>query len=367
MIRRLPRRHRIVAACTLAAALLGPRTLPAAAEEETAAAATDVAVQVGKITRATVHAYVIAYGMVEAEPANANQPAAGARVASPIAGVVATALAVEGQRVEKGAVLFRLDSRVLDVAVERAKLSVEFAEKAVARQQRLLQAGGTSQKLIEEAQQQLDTSRSELANAQAQRALQTITAPLSGTVVRVHARPGEAVDLTTVLAELVDLQRLVVTANVASGELAALRIGQPAEISPEPAPTTDHSAAPTAAHGTLSRIGTQLDPRTAAAPVRVSLSADSGLRLGQFVRVRILVEERRNRLVVPIESVVKAGDANVIAVVEGDKATHKPVQIGLREASLVEVDGDGLQEGMTVVTTGAYGLPAETKIRILNR
>jgi hypothetical protein len=37
----------------------------------------------------------------------------------------------------------------------------------------------------------------------------------------------------------------------------------------------------------------------------------------------------------------------------------------LRDGGLVEIEGDGLQAGMTVVTEGAYGLPKETKIRVL--
>lgn len=55
----------------------------------------------------------------------------------------------------------------------------------------------------------------------------------------------------------------------------------------------------------------------------------------------------------------------VIAVVQGDKAAQKPVKARLRDGGLVEVEGEGLSEGMTVVTTGAYGLPKETKVRVL--
>ena len=42
-----------------------------------------------------------------------------------------------------------------------------------------------------------------------------------------------------------------------------------------------------------------------------------------------------------------------------------PVQVGLRDGDLVEISGDGITEGATVVTVGSYGLPKETKIRLL--
>lgn len=340
------------------------RTLLAADETEQAPA-TEVIVEVGQITRATLRAFVVAYGMVEPESSSMDRPAASARIASPVAGVIATAHCVEGERVEKGAELFRLDSRVVDVAVAKAQAAVDFAEKALARQQRLLTAGGASLKQVQEAQQQVDVARNELANARAQRALQTITAPLAGTVVRVNVKPGEAVDLSTVLAEIIDLDRLVVAASVPSAELPALRIGQPVLLAPDRAASTDSDPAPIAPLGMVAFIGSQVDPKTDTAPVRMSIPSNAGLRPGQFVSVRIVSDERRDRLTVPVGSVVKTADGPVIAVVEGDRAIQRPVKVGLRDGDLVEVSGDGLTPGTPVVTKGAYGLPKETKIRVL--
>ena len=112
-----------------------------------------------------------------------ERPAASARVAPFVPGVVTQVKCVEGQRVEKGAVLFQLDTRAADVAVD-------FAEKTLERQRKLVQIESTSQKALQEAEQQL-------AAARAQRALLQVQAPLAGTVVRVNVKPGEAVDLTS--------------------------------------------------------------------------------------------------------------------------------------------------------------------------
>lgn len=330
------------------------------------APATEVSVAVDQITRATLRSFVVAYGMVEPESPSMGRPAASARIASPVAGVIAQVRCVEGQRVEKGAELFQLDSRVIDVAVAKAQAAVDFAEKALARQQRLLDAGGASLRQVQEAQLQVDVARNELASARAQRGLQTITAPLTGTIVRINVKPGEAVDLSTVLAELIDLDRLVVAANVPSAELAALQIGQPVQLVPDRAASTDGNAAPTRPLGTVAFISPQVDPKTDTAPVRISIPSHAGLRPGQFVNVHIVSEERRDRLTVPIESVVKTVDGTVIAVVEDGRAIQTPVKVGLRDGGRFEIEGDGLREGMTVVTKGAYGLPKETKVRVVD-
>jgi membrane fusion protein (multidrug efflux system) len=304
---------------------------------------TDVPVHVAKITRATLRGYVTAYGTVAPEPAG-ERPAASARVSAFVAGVVTQVKCVEGQGVEKGAVLFQLDTRAADVAVD-------FAEKTLERQQKLVQVEGTSQKVLQEAEQQL-------AAARAQQALLQVQAPLAGMVVRVNVKPGEAVDLTSVLAEVIDLDRLVVSANVPSPELAALKVGQTVEV------LADQSAAPVM--GTLTFIGSEVDAKTGTTLVRVGVPAHSGLRPGQFVTVRIVSEEHKDRLAVPVESVVKDAEGKtVIALVQGDQATQKPVHAGLRDGGLVEVEAEGLQPGMTVVTQGAYALPKETKVRVL--
>jgi membrane fusion protein (multidrug efflux system) len=61
---------------------------------------------------------------------------------------------------------------------------------------------------------------------------------------------------------------------------------------------------------------------------------------------------------------VKADEGEVIYVVEGDRAVQKRVKTGLRDGNLVEVEAEGLKEGDTIVTVGAYGLPKETKVKI---
>jgi membrane fusion protein (multidrug efflux system) len=152
----------------------------------------------------------------------------------------------------------------------------------------------------------------------------------------------------------------VVSANVPSAELAALKVGQSAEVLAEKATAPVSEA--------LNYISPQVDVKTGTAVVRVSLPTNSGLRPGEFVTLRIVSEERRDRLAVPIESVAKdSSGGTVIAVVQDGKAVQKPVKVGLGDGGMVEVEADGLQADMPVVTEGAYALPKETKIRVLGK
>jgi multidrug efflux pump subunit AcrA (membrane-fusion protein) len=298
-------------------------------KEPEAAGETEVAVQVGRISLATLRHGVTAYGTVEPEPGVAGKAPASARIASPVAAIVAEVNCFEGQQVEKGQTLFTLkDSRKPDGSIEQALLK--------------------------------------------------ITAPLSGTVVYVNVRPGEVTDPETLtpLVELVDLNRLIIAANVPSSQMPAVKLGQTVEIVPQKGEVQDTFAttetaapnsAPVAVIGTVTLIEDRVDPKTDMGPVDISVPAEARLRPGQFVRVRIITEERRDCLTVPSRSIVKNQSGEwVIWLVSGKQAIQQPVKVGFREGDMVQVHSLILQPGDKVVTTGAYGLPEKTRIRILS-
>jgi cobalt-zinc-cadmium efflux system membrane fusion protein len=181
---------------------------------------------------------------------------------------------------------------------------------------------------------------------------------LTGTLVRLTAELGQAVESNAVLAEVVDLNRLVVAASVPSREALLLKPGQIVEIG---------SGGSTI--GTLTFVGKDIDSKTDTILVRASVPAEAGYQPGQFLNIRIICEEHKNCLAVPEASVIAdtvGGETGEIVVVEGNKAVRKPIKIGLREAGLVEVEAAGLKEGMVIVTEDAYAVPGETKIHIID-
>lgn len=330
--------------------------LPRLALAEEEKVVTEVPVHVGKIARATLHAHVVAYGTVDAQPATKGKRAARARVASPFTGVLSEVNCYEGLKVKKGDPLFLLDSRAVKVTLKKAQQSLAFAEQNVERQKKLLQVEGTSLKSYQQAEQDLNAARSELAAAETQAKLLRITAPVSGTVTMVNFSTGEVVDVSSVLAEIVDLSRLVISANIPASEAMQVKADALAIV----------SSGSRKVDGKVTFVSPRVDVKTGTVLVRITLPRGAGLNLGQFVSVQVVVEEHKNALVVPISSLIKNGDGKpAVALVEGDKAVQKPVAVGLREDGFVEVQGEGLKEGADVVTVGAYGLPAESKIRVI--
>ena len=303
----------------------------------------EVAVHVATVVQATLRTYVTAYGRVGPEPAGPHA-AASAALAPSVPGVVMAVHCTEGQYVAKGELLFELDHRVADV-------TAEFAGQTLARQQRLIEVEGTSEQSLQDAELNLQAAR-------VQQALLKVRSPLSGTVTRVNVNVGEAVDLTTVLADVVDLDRLVASASIPGAELAALAIGQPVEVRAD--------GGTEAVTASLAFISPVVDAATGTAQIRAALPADANFRPGQLVTMHIVSAEHRDRLAVPVESVVQdAEGVAVLAVVRDGYAVQIPVTTGIRDGGLVEVEAGDLRAGMTIVTEGAYGLPGESRVRIL--
>ncbi|WP_164479474.1 efflux RND transporter periplasmic adaptor subunit [Methylocystis rosea] len=326
------------------------------AVQESDEGAGGVSVQVGAITKKDLRARVEAYGAVEPEPAKAGHPGGGAKLAAPIAGIVVGIHAKEGQSVKAGDVVVELDNRIAQAAIDKARHALVFAQQAAERQEKLINIGGTTMQAKQDAAQRLATARADLASAQAAIAQVQLASPLDGLVARVNALPGQTVDLNTVVAEIVDLKRLVATVAVPSDEAAQIKKGQTAEI------YTDSSSKPITT-GHVSFVSPSVDQRTGAAPVRILLPEDSGLRPGEFVRARIITEERIGCLAVPRESVVKVAGQPAIYLVKDHRAIQTPVDTGLRDGGFIEVKAKGLKVGDSIVAIGAYGLPDGTKIK----
>ena len=224
-----------------------------------------VTVQTGVLTNVTLHRYVEGYGTVEPAPATAEQPAAGAMLAAPVAGVVAKVSVIAGQQVKRGDVLAELNS---------GALTVDSAEQEVERQKQLYAQQNTSLKNLQTAEAQLASLR--------------IIAPLSGTVTRLNVKPGESVDVNTAVAEVIDLDRLAVNAAIPAAEANDLKTGQDMQVLTEPPATT-----------TLSFISPAVDTNNGTVLARAALPADSGLRPGQFVPLRIVTAVHTNCLAAP--------------------------------------------------------------------
>jgi len=265
---------------------------------------------------------------------------------------------------EQGASGKSVEQAAMDLAAAKTDLAISQ------KQLNLLKSSPTPEELRQE-EAKVAQANAALVTATVQDQMMTIKAPIDATVVALFVNPGESVDVTKTLIQFVAMDRLMVDVDVPAEQLPPNALGLAAQILMSSGASTAASQPSQDASppiiGKVSFVSPQVDPRTASVQVGIDLPADAKLKPGLTVRVRIIAEEHKDVLAVPREAVTtdENGDS-VVAVVEGDQATHKTVKTGLEENGLIEIQADGVAEGTTVVTSGAFGLPAASRVKVLD-
>lgn len=277
-----------------------------------------------------------------------------------------------GQSVSVGSVLAMIDSREVAQTrseVERARAVVAVTQTNAEREKRLYEQGISSQKEMLEAQGAYKTALAEyngavgqisgLGAGPGQGGVYGLTSSLSGVVVERNAMPGQVVGPSTNLFTVADLRRVWITVDVYESDIARVRQGVPALISPRGLLNETF-------RGRVTYAGGVVDTTSRTLKVRVEVD-NTALRLrpGMYAQVRIEGSGRASGLdagvVVPQLAVQELNGKTVVFVPVGPPGRFiaRQVVLGPRVGSGLVSITTGLRQGDTVVTKGAFQLKAE--------
>ncbi len=251
----------------------------------------------------------------------------------------------DGQTVRKGQLLVALDASLNEAEVAQAKAEYDLALSNLRRSEDLASRKFISSSAQETAASNAQVSEAKLKLAQARLSKMRIIAPFDGAVGIRSVSLGDYVKDGTDLVNVEDVRILKVDFRLPERNFSQVRVGQPIEVVADALPGDRWQ-------GQIEAINPRVDAGGRALEIRGLLENTSGrLRPGMFVRVRVLVGERANALMVPEEAIVPQGEAfHVYRVVDG-AARRVPVKIGVRRDAQVEIL-DGLAPGDQVVTAG---------------
>jgi RND family efflux transporter MFP subunit len=166
--------------------------------------------------------------------------------------------------------------------------------------------------------------------------------------------PGAGVPLITVM----DLSRVTARAHIPQKDAFLLKVGDQATI--------DVSGLDKPTEGKVTLVSPALDPNSTTVEVWVQAkNPDQTLKPGTSVRLSMVSETVPDAVVVPASSVLTAADGSATVMVIGSDqhARQLAVKVGIRQDENVQIL-DGLKEGQSVVASGAYGLPDNTKVSV---
>jgi cobalt-zinc-cadmium efflux system membrane fusion protein len=295
-----------------------------------------------------------------------------ASVLAPFSGPVTRVLVNPGDKVAKGQALAVVDSPDYAAAIDAYQKSITLAQttrRLADLDKDLLAHQGVARR--EEEQAQTDAISAEADREAARQALVslnvdpklidairhgrrvahidgTIRAPIAGTVAEKLIYPGQTLQAgTTPAFTIANLSRVWVTAQVFGSDLAAVSVGDGAEID------TGGDAKPIAGH--VDNIAALVDPNTRSVGARVVADNPGNLLKKQmYVRVRIEARAESSGLLVPVSAILR-DDENLpfvyVAQPDGSFA-RRHVTLGYRSGDRTDIS-EGLKSGDRVVVDGA--------------
>ncbi|MFN7882042.1 MAG: efflux RND transporter periplasmic adaptor subunit [bacterium] len=287
----------------------------------------------------------------------ANTAFVKARVAGELQGLTVR----EGDPVQAGQVIARIDPAEFEARLRQAQLQadaaraqIDIALRQYDNNKALVDQGFISRTALDTSLANLNAARAshEAAVAAADVARKSaadtvLRAPMGGLVSQRLAQPGERVAIDTRIVEIVDLSRMEIEAALSAADSVGVRVGQLAELRVEgfdkPLPAR------------VARINPSTQAGSRSVLVYLQLQATPGLRQGLFAQGSLGTGSLR-ALAVPLEAVRTDKPQPYVQVLKDDQVRHVGVTLGARgQAAGTEwVAVTGLPAG-SVVLAGAVG------------
>ena len=270
----------------------------------------------------------------------------------------------DGSDVSKGDLLYTIDSRdfqaALDQAIAQSRRNAAALDYARANSDRGRELGKTGILAKDTVEQRVSAVRqSEAALAVDEAAVHTallnlgyteIRAPFDGRIGRNQAAIGTLVSAGgTALNTLVQLDKIYVTFNPSERDLVEIQKARATgTVAAEIILPGDNEAKRS---GELTFVDNTVDRATGTIVARATIdNADRALLPGQYVRLRLFVTEQPDALMAPQAAVGSSQmGAYLFVVGEGDKAERRLVSLGRADGDLVAVS-KGVSEGDRIIT-----------------
>lgn len=267
-------------------------------------------------------------------------------------------LVEEGDEVEKGDVLAVLEDREQRTALDRAEVQVAKLEAEYRRIESLYQQNLVSEQVYTDTQFELKQLQLSADDARLQLEYTQIRAPISGTVSRRHVKVGDIVANNANVFDIVDFTSMVVYLSLSDANLIRLETGQPARI-------TTTSIPGEVFPGFIKRISPVVDARTGTVKVTVGLKDYGRLRPGMYVDVEIVLDKKKDALLMTKRAFVYDGEQRFVFRLKPDSRRVERVLVepALEDRLWVEPK-EGFAEGDLIVVAGQTGLKDDALVRL---
>ena len=318
-------------------------------------------------------------------------PKFGADVKSEYVGIVTDVYVNEWVRVKKGTPLAKIDTREMEILLQKAKAAVEMskanllqaevsgnrANREYDRLLKLKEVGLVTQQNLDDGLTEKEAAAARIGAAKAQlKAVEedfqytqtrlsktTIRSPIDGVVSFRGVNVGDLVGemgSPKVMFRIIDPRILDLTVTVPSGEMASVHVGQPLTFSTDALPGKTFT-------GKVMFINPVVNESDRSVKVTAEVeNVSEQLKGGLYVKGRIITGKRTGILRVPRVALLSwdiAGKKGDLFVVRGETVNRRTVQTGSVMGDFVEVTS-GINPGEPVVVRGGFNLKDGDRVNV---
>jgi membrane fusion protein (multidrug efflux system) len=312
------------------------------------AAAPPESVATGPVEKRTLKPTLSAVGSVTAVQ--------GVTLNAEVAGPIKRIAFESGAAVKAGDVLVELDTSVEKAQLEAAMASEELARINLESGRSLVDSGAIPKNQFITLEATAKQTHAEVERLQALIAKKTIRAPFAGRTGLRSVNLGQFVNSGTAVVSLQSLDPVYVDFSLPQQRLAQLHVGSGVRVSTDVFPGETFE-------GTLSAIHPEVDMQTRSIRLRATLKNPEGrLRPGMFAKAEVELPNQENVLLIPATAVTYAPYGDSVFVVVAAKDAKSPATVQQKFVRVGDARGDyvvitdGLSDGETVVTSGAFKL-----------
>ena len=272
-----------------------------------------------------------------------------AAVLARASGEVVEILVEEGDRVDEGQVLARLDGERLRLQMLQAKASLDMTSREYDRFVSLRQRGLVSASAVEGLKFDVDALRASYELMRLNYAYTKVRAPISGVISRRDVKVGTHVEAGAPIFSITETSQLVAYLHIPQIELSRIDTGDEVLVQVDAMPGHEFRAR-------LARISPTIDTRNGTFRATVYIdNKDQLLAPGMFSRFGINFQKHADALVVPTHALVEEDGVQLVYVVDDGAAVRRVVQVGIESEGVTEILA-GLDPADSVVVTGQSSL-----------
>ncbi|HEY5594380.1 MAG TPA: efflux RND transporter periplasmic adaptor subunit [Nitrospiria bacterium] len=280
-------------------------------------------------------------------------------IRSEIAGRISGIDFSEGQAVQAGSVLVRIDPAEYKAQAEQAGAVLQLNQMNYDRARQLNEEKLLSPQAYDEIVAKLKESQANLALFQARLDKTTIRAPFSGRLGLRLVSPGGYVQPGQAIVNLEDIGAIKVDFRIPEVYLGRVNAGQIVNLQADAMPERMFE-------GQIYAIDPRIDDASRTILLRAHVPNPRGdLRPGMFARVKLVLARHTNAILIPEQALVPMGQDKFVYRIEDGKAALAKVKIGRRLEGLVEII-EGLSANDTVVTGGQTKIFEGAPVMVIN-